>query len=200
MTTEVQSEMMARIDPKNLSDDRLESLIENYRTHNAIDRPKYRSFTEERNRRCGGDFGLHKIIEFVLGRARERRFSSYGEIAELHGADWSKVRHVMPHHLWDVVRWARSRGLPMLSAVIVNKQHVQSGDIEPETLTGFIGAAQELGYEVDDWHSFLREQQQECFAVARMHGRSIDEHPGYSLGDDGAADERRGPWGSLSTC
>lgn len=166
---------MARIDPKTLSDDRLASLIENYRTHNATDRPEYRSFIEEHNRRFGGDFDLRRTIDFVLRRARERRFSSYGEIAELHGADWSKVRHQMPHHLWDVVLWARSHGLPMLSAVIVNKQHVESGDMEPETLRGFIRAAQELGYEIGDWHSFLREQQQECFAVARKHGRSNEE-------------------------
>jgi hypothetical protein len=162
---------MARIDVKTLSADLLRSLIENYRTHHATDRPEYRVFLEEHNRRFGGGFDLRKTIDFVLSRAREHRFSSYGEIATLHGAKWSNVRHRMPHHLWDVVQWARSHGLPMLSAVIVNKKHVQSGKMEPQTLKGFIGAARELGYERDDWHRFLCDQQQECFAVAKKYRR-----------------------------
>jgi predicted component of type VI protein secretion system len=54
----------------------------------------------------------------------------------------------------------------MLSAVVVNKQHINSGDMEPDTLKGFIGAAQELGYKIDDSNRFLREQQEKCFEVA----------------------------------
>jgi hypothetical protein len=163
---------MARIDLATLSGDHLESLIENYRTHDATDRPEFRSFVEEHNRRFGGNLHLQKTINFVLSRARERRFTSYGEIAELHGAEWSKVRRLMPHHLWDVVQWAQSHGLPMLSAVIVNKENVQSGEMEPQTLKGFIGAAKALGYDTDDWQSFLREQQEECFAAAKRRDRS----------------------------
>jgi hypothetical protein len=163
---------MVRVDLKTLSDDHLESLIENYRTHNATDRPEFRSFVEEHNRRFGGNLDLQKTIDFVLGRARERQFTSYGEIAKLHGADWSKVRHLMPHHLWDIVQWARSHGLPMLTAVIVNKENVQSGEMEPQTLKGFIRAAEALGYDPKDWQSFLREQQEECFAAAKRRDRS----------------------------
>jgi hypothetical protein len=157
---------MARVDPKGLADNRLKTLIENYQRLNATDRDEYRELIEEHNRRFGGAFDVKKTIDFILGRAREHRFSSYGEIAELHGADWSRVRYLMPHHLWDVVRWAHSRGLPMLSAVVVNKQHINSGDMEPDTLKGFIGAAQELGYKIDDSNRFLREQQEKCFEVA----------------------------------
>jgi hypothetical protein len=163
---------MVRVDLETLSGGHLESLIENYRTHNATDRPEFRSFLEEHNRRLGGNLDLRKTIDFVLDRAHERRFTSYSEIAKLHGAEWSKVRHLMPHHLWDVVQWARSHGLPMLSAVIVNKENVQSGEMEPKTLKGFIRAAEALGYDTDDWQSFLREQQEECFATAKRRGRS----------------------------
>ena len=157
---------MPRIDPKTLSDERLENLIRNYMHHNATDRVEYREFIEEHNRRHGGSFDLQKTIDFIFSRARERRFLSYGEIAELHGADWSKVRHAMPHHLWDVVRWAHSQGLPMLSALVVNKQHIETGKMEPETLKGFIGAAEQLGYTIDDPQNFLHGQQDKCFAMA----------------------------------
>jgi hypothetical protein len=165
---------MPRIDPKTLSDERLKNLIQNYKHHNATDRVEYRECIEEHNRRFGGSFDLQKTIDFILSRARARRFSSYGEIAELHGADWSKVRHAMPHHLWDVVRWAHSKGLPMLSAGVVNKQHVETGKMESETLKGFIGAAEQLGYTIDDPHDFLRHQQDKCFAVA-IRGEGINE-------------------------
>ena len=156
---------MPRIDLKTLSDERLENLIQNYKRHNATDRMEYRECIEEHNRRFGGSFDLQKTIDFIISRARARRFSSYGEIAELHGADWSKVRHKMPHHLWDVVRWAHSKGLPMLSAVVVNKQHIETGKMEPETLKGFISAAEQLGYMIEDPQKFLCDQQEKCFAM-----------------------------------
>ena len=38
--------------------------------------------------------------------------------------------------------------------------------MEPETLKGFIGAAEELGYKVDDPDKFLRKQQEKCFEIA----------------------------------
>ncbi len=166
---------MPHIDPKTLSDERLENLIENYKHHNATDRIEYRECIEEHNRRFGGSFDLQKTIDFILSRARKHQFSSYGEIAKLHGADWSKVRYAMPHHLWDVVRWAHSKGLPMLSALVVNKQHIEFGRMEPGTLRGFISAAEQLGYTIDDPQNFLREQQNKCRAIRTREPLQTDK-------------------------
>jgi hypothetical protein len=104
----------------------------------------------------------------IWQRAGERRFISYGEIADIHGADWSNVRYLSNTHLWDVVQYAHHRGWPMLSAVIVNKQHLGTGKMEPSTLKGFIGAAELLGHDVDDPEAFLVEQQEACFLWARQ--------------------------------
>ena len=38
--------------------------------------------------------------------------------------------------------------------------------MESETLKGFIGAAEQLGYTIDDPHNFLRDQHNKCFTVA----------------------------------
>jgi hypothetical protein len=51
----------------------------------------------------------------------------------------------------------------MLSAMIVNKAHRETGDMEPETLAGFVAAAKALRYEVSNPHEFLKKQQELCF-------------------------------------
>ena len=92
----------------------------------------------------------------------------YADLAALHGADWAKVRHAMPGHLWAVVQWSHAQGGPMLSAVVVNKQHLETGWMEPETLRGFIGAAEELYRRcIADHVCFLRDQQERCFEWAK---------------------------------
>jgi len=55
----------------------------------------------------------------------------------------------------------------MLSAIVVNKQNVESGRMEPETMKGFIEAARGLGHTIVDDESFLKEQQQKVFDWAR---------------------------------
>ena len=69
----------------------------------------------------------------------------------------------MNSHLWVLIDYAKRRGWPMLSAIIVNKQHVGYGSMEGPTLAGFVEAARALGYNVIDGPTFLREQQELCF-------------------------------------
>jgi hypothetical protein len=57
---------------------------------------------------------------------------------------------------------------PMLSAIVMNKQNVRSGAMEPETLKGFVGAARDLGYPVTDEEAFLREQQARADCRAKV--------------------------------
>jgi hypothetical protein len=54
----------------------------------------------------------------------------------------------------------------MLSAIVVNKQNVATGNMEPETLNGFLAAASDLGYVITDEEAFLREQQGRVFEWA----------------------------------
>ena len=49
------------------------------------------------------------------------------------------------------------KGWPLLSSVIVNKENLRTGELEPQSLDGFIKAARELGYLVTDEMAFLRD-------------------------------------------
>ncbi len=154
-------------DLSGFDDDRLNILIANFQRLRATGSAAFRKLLWEHNRRHGGDMDIDKTIEFIRERAKEGRFVSYAEVAGLYGKDWQKARRRMPAHLWDVVQEACSKSLPMLSAVIVNQQHVQTGKMEPETLQGFIKAAEKLDLDVSgDPEAFLREQQRQCFAWA----------------------------------
>ena len=154
------------IDIRELEKPRLVQMIQNYERLKATSRPEYQQLVEEYNRRHGGNFELAKSIAFIKEHARQRRCVSYGALATLHGAEWSSVRYQMPEHLWALVKWAASNGAPLLSAVVVNKQNVESGELEASSLKGFIRAAEALGYKVDDPLEFHRRQRDLCFAWA----------------------------------
>ena len=146
-----------------LTNRELQNLIDNHRRKNATDKPLYADAMTEYHRRHGGELSLECTIAYIRKAASEMRFVSYGELAEANGATWDKVRYPMNDHLWVLVDYARRRGWPMLSAMIVNKQHVQTGQMEDATLTGFVEAARALGYVITDQKAFLREQQSLCF-------------------------------------
>ena len=151
-----------------LSDERLDNLIENAERLQRTAQDVYREAVEERNRRQGGGLDLKVSIRAILQAARERRFLSYGELAAANGADWSAVRYPMNTHLGEIIRYAQHRGWPMLSAVVVNKKHLDSGKMEPSTIKGFADAAKWLGHDVDDPENFLNRQQEECFEWANV--------------------------------
>ena len=46
-----------------------------------------------------------------------------------------------------------------MSSVVVNRENVETGNMEPKTLKGFCDAGRELGLSVTDEQAFLREHQ-----------------------------------------
>lgn len=156
-----------------LDDARLRQLIENHEVNRAFDRPLYRDAVREWNRRKGGDLReLERTVELVRDRAREKKFLCYGQVAAAHGIPWAQARYPMNEHLWALVRHAHAMGWPMLSAIIVNAEHVADGQMEPTTLRGFVGAAEALGYRVANPEEFLKEQQLAVFEWAGGSGDS----------------------------
>jgi 5-methylcytosine-specific restriction protein B len=151
------------IDVTKLDDQGLKNLMENHRRLGRTEEPAYGAAAREWNARHGGGLNLETSLAYLRQAARERRFVSYGELAEANGASWDKVRYPMNAHLWALVEHANHRGWPMLSAMIVNKSHRETGEMEPETLAGFTAAAEALRYEVADPVAFLRSQQELCF-------------------------------------
>lgn len=154
------------IEVTKLTDEQLKNVIDNHRRKGATDSPLYLDALAEGARRTGRGLDFEKSFEIIRRAAAEGRFVSYKELADASGADWNRVHYSIGGHLWALVEYAQRRGWPMLSAIVVNKQNLANGKMEPDTLKGFLAAARELGYSVIDEEDFLREQQRRVFKWA----------------------------------
>ncbi len=161
--------------PIDLADNELDNLIENHRRHDKLHSKLYIGCLAERARRSGKGLSFEKTFAAVMGAAKDGRFLSYKELADSSGAKWTQVNHSVAKHLGHLVEYADRRGWPMLSSVVVNKPNVATGNMEPETLDGFVTAARTLGYTVDDATLFLKEQQQRVFEWAQEQA-DVDGH------------------------
>ena len=155
-----------------MSDSQIDQEIKNHRDWLAARKPygpankaRLEELLAARANRAGLD--LEKSLQVIREAAREGRFLSYKDLADASGAEWSKVYLNVGRHLWHVVEWAHARGMPMLSAIVVNKENQKTGEMRPETLQGFLGAAEELGRKVADGTTFLKEEQQRVFDYFR---------------------------------
>src|SRR5262245_24391451 len=144
------------IDVTLFSDDQLENFIRNHRDKNATHLPEYHLALEERARRKGNGLDFNKSFRAIRKAAMEHRFISYGELAEQSEAEWTKVRYAMNQHLGDLVEFAHRKGWPLLSTIVVNQSNLETGELEPSSLKGFVTAARLLGIPVTDERTFLR--------------------------------------------
>jgi hypothetical protein len=151
-----------------LTDQQLENIIENHRRKAMMSEPVYVEALAEQAQRIGKGLDFDKSYSAILRSAAADRFISYKDLADASGAEWSKVHYSMNQHLWRLVEYAHLKGWPMLSAVVVNKPNVASGDMEPGSLKGFIAAAKELGLTITDEKAFLRDQQTRVFEWAKQ--------------------------------
>ncbi|MHC9237383.1 AAA family ATPase [Pseudooceanicola sp. 502str34] len=106
---------------------------------------------------------LQTTYSAILAAAREHHFISYGDLAKANGAAWQNVRYKMNTHLGDLVQLAAERGWPMPSAIVVNKGNLKTGTLDGSAREGFITAAKEFGFDVDDPAAFVERQQQAMF-------------------------------------
>jgi hypothetical protein len=151
-----------------LTDVELQNVIENYRRKELTSEPYFLSALEEMGRRKGAGLDFDKTLRAVLKAAREGRFLSYGQLAEESGLDWSKARYAMNGHLGDLIEYSYRMGWPLLSAIVVNKENLASGAMEPSTLKGFVTAAAELGCSIlPNGEEFMRRQQRAVFDWAK---------------------------------
>jgi hypothetical protein len=150
-----------------LSDQEIQNLIENHRNKKRTSEPRYLEALAEQARRIGHGLTFSASFKAIRAAAQEGRFLSYKQLADASGVEWTKVHYTIGSHLWTLVEYAHQHGWPMLSAVVVNQKNLETGDMEPETLKGFIGAAQALGFAVTDTQAFLKEQQQRVFKWAQ---------------------------------
>ncbi|TGQ04499.1 AAA family ATPase [Mesorhizobium sp. M2E.F.Ca.ET.219.01.1.1] len=111
---------------------------------------------------------INKSYKAILDGARQGRFVSYGEVAAASGLAWKKARRPLPLQLDQLVVISRERGWPLISAIVVSKDNVETGRLEGESLSGFMAAVKKVGLTVDDPHRFVQEQQQAVFEWARI--------------------------------
>jgi hypothetical protein len=149
------------------SDNELNNLIQNHEARAMTREPRYLEAMAEKSRRKGNGLDFEKSKALILKAAIEKRFLSYKQLADESGADWGKVHYAIGGHLWDLIKYADGRGWPMLSAVVVNQRNLLTGEMDADTLKGFIEAAKMLGRPINIAHKqFLKEEQERVFAWA----------------------------------
>ena len=109
---------------------------------------------------------LQTTYRAILDAARNRRYISYGDLARANGADWQKARFVINDQLGDLMALAAKRGWPIPSSIVVNQASVAAGTLEGTARDGFISAASELGFKVEDPDAFVKKQQERMFEWA----------------------------------
>lgn len=149
------------------TDNELQNIIDNYRRKKLTSDPYYLSALKEMVRRKGGGLDFDKTLHAVLKAARAGTYLSYAQLAEESGTDWTKKRSAVSGHLNIMLELSHRQGWPLLSAIIVTPQKVKSGEMDASALKAFLTAAGDLGYEVDDGVTFMREQQQAVFDWAK---------------------------------
>lgn len=158
------------IDPRTLDDRGLQNFIDNYRRKSATDQQAYIDALAEQAKRNGRGLDFATTMRVIKEAASQGRYISYGELAEQSGAEWNKVRYAMGPHLDALLEYCHRNGLPLLSAIVVNRPNLKSGKLEPDSLKGFVAGARRLGLPVTNNESFLRDQQARVFEWGRSQG------------------------------
>ena len=116
----------------------------------------------------------------ILDAARNGRFISYGDLARANGADWQQVRFEMNEHLGALAALAAKRKWPIPSSIVVNQSNLATGKLDGTARRGFITAAKELGFNVDDPEAFVENQQRRMFEWALDAPEDLDLPPSMS--------------------
>lgn len=146
----------------------LDTLIANYRKANQLDHPILREALRLRGKLGSKTLDLKRSCAAIIAAAKAGRFVSYKQIADASGCDWISAYPVISAHLYLVLKQARANGWPPLSAIVVNGEHVETGEMKPETLAGFIGAVAGVGYEIEaDPEMSLSLMQRQVFTWAK---------------------------------
>ncbi len=127
---------------------------------------------------------LDRTYEALQAAAAKGQFITYGELADASGVARG---HVFPNHYAShlkhveqaahargapmtraileaaILAAAHARGAPMISSIVVRADNVGAGELSPVALAAFSQLARELGHEVADETTFLKDQQEKTF-------------------------------------
>lgn len=119
-----------------------------------------------------------KTYAAILDAARQTRYLSYADLARANGLVWNRARYLMPRHLDMLVQTAHKRGWPLLSAIVVRQDSLETGRLEGSAREGLIAAARRAGIEVGDPEKFVAAEQQKVFEWARSAPDTFDDGTG----------------------
>lgn len=117
---------------------------------------------------------LQTTYRAIVDAARKRRYISYGELAKANGADWNRVRFLIFNQLGELMVLAAKRRWPIVSSIVVKKSNIATGTLDGRAMEGFIAAAKDLGFKVQNPTAFVQEQQQEMFEWALDAPEDLD--------------------------
>ena len=117
---------------------------------------------------------LRIIYRFIVQQARRNSFVSYSQLAQQLGRDWNQVRFNLNNYLGNLLKICKERNWPAFSAIIVNKNDINTGKMEKSALAGFESGALDAGYEFDNVEEFLEEQRQFMFEWVKTAPNELD--------------------------
>lgn len=151
------------------NDREIEQWIANHEAKDATAAPLYAALLKERVRRAQS---THKMsfkssLDHLKDAAIGQRCTTYGALAAASGVDWSKARHQMngsDGHLDRLLDICHARGLPLLTAICVNQDKVEDGELGADALAGFANGARRIGISINDPLEFHHACRDACWA------------------------------------
>ena len=159
------------------SDADIDQWITNHERAGKTRAPLFQELIVERNRRHGKGLDISTSIAAMTRSARESRYISYGDLAASNGMTWSKARPLMSgkhSHMDDLLAYCHSHEMPLLTSIVVGRDHIDTGEMDEETIDGFVAGIRRLGVSVSEPVEFLKQCQSECFEWAAKQPDAID--------------------------
>ena len=145
----------------------LRNLVENYGRQGKGRDPICMEALEELSRLEHGGLDFQKSLLAIRAAAKQRKFLSYKDIADINGLSWNAARRPLDRHLYELMDYCNRHGWPLLPAIVVHKDNVATGMKNESGLLGFARGAQELGIDPgSNLLRFLRDEQERVFSWA----------------------------------
>lgn len=150
------------------TDSEIETWIRNHERAEKTSVPLYLELLEERVRRAQFKHKLDfdRSLAHLKQTAIDQTCTTYGALAAASGVEWSQARHQMNGtngHLDRLLDICHARGLPLLTAIVVNQGNIADGELGEDALAGFTTGAQRLGLSVADPLGFHHRCREECW-------------------------------------
>ncbi len=159
------------------TDQQIDNLIENHIRYDKTAAPLFSQLLEERVRRGQEKqlLNFQTSMQLLIQTAIDQTCVSYGQLAKASGVEWIKARYQMngAHgHLDKLLELCHARGYPLLTALVVNQQGLEDGELEHTALKGFCEAAHRLNIPVDDELAFHHQQRDASWQWGKENGSS----------------------------